>query len=122
MSKHGGGPDGKHWDSAEIRRERETTWFLEHEADLIESARQRRREVEQARQAALSRAEHEEHRGHCPNCGEKMASDRLEEIDVEKCPACEGIFFDRGELETLLLRHDSHRRGFFRKLLGLGEG
>jgi Transcription factor zinc-finger len=121
MSKHDGSSGGGHWDSAEIRRERESGWFKEHEAELIERAREKRREAERARLAAESLAERAEHRGRCPRCGERMKLDRVEEIDVEKCPACEGIFFERGELETLLLRHDSHRRGFFRKLLGLGD-
>ena len=47
-----------------------------------------------------------------------MRRDQIEDIEVEKCPACQGIFFRRGELEEVLLRHDAHRRGFFRQLLG----
>jgi hypothetical protein len=47
--------DGMHWDTEELRREREDGWFVENEAKL-------------------------------------------------------------------LVRHDAHRRGFFRKLLGFGEG
>ncbi len=121
MTKHDGSSDGEHFDAAEIRRERESGWFRQHEAELIEQARERRRAAETVRQAALTEADRADHRGRCPHCGEKMGHDRLEEIEVAKCPSCGGIFFDRGELETLLLRHDGHRRGFFRKLLGLGE-
>jgi Zn-finger nucleic acid-binding protein len=51
-----------------------------------------------------------------------MQTQSIEGVEVEKCPQCEGIFFDRGELETLLLKHDAHRRGFFRRLLGFHGG
>jgi hypothetical protein len=107
-----------HWDSAEIRREREFGWFRQHEAEMMEEARRRRLEANRARQDAASEADRAEHRGRCPKCGDRMTGDLIEEIAVERCPSCEGMFFDRGELETLLLRHDGHRRGFFRRLLG----
>ena len=113
-------PDGSHWDGAALRQEREDGWFREHEAEMIETARRRRAEAAPAvrrqteEESALSR--------HCPNDGAAMARDRIEEIEVDRCGTCGGIFFDRGELETLLLRHDGHRRGFFRKLLGFEEG
>src|SRR5579864_1158838 len=112
---------GMHFDTDEIRREREYAWFQAHEKDLIESARRRREEAEAARKQVEAQSERAAHLGHCPKCGAKLGTDRIEEIDVERCPSCDGIFFDRGELETLLLRHDAHRRGFFRKLLGFPE-
>jgi CRISPR/Cas system-associated protein Cas10 (large subunit of type III CRISPR-Cas system) len=109
------------WDTGEIRREREEGWFREHEAELIAAARRRRAEAERERQAARDAQARVSHLRHCPHCGAEMIEDRIEEIAVEECPSCEGIFFHRGELETLLLRHDAHRRGFFRKLLGFEE-
>jgi Zn-finger nucleic acid-binding protein len=109
---------GTHWDTAELRREREYGWFRQHEAELIEQARRRRAEAEALRKASEEQQIREAHRSRCPKCGAAMSTNRIEEIEVDKCPSCEGIFFDRGELETLLLRHDAHRRGFFRKLLG----
>lgn len=111
---------GEHWDPAEIRREREFAWFREHEAEMIESARRRRIEAEQARARGVAGSPSAGRSAArlCPNCSRPMGKERLEEIEVEKCPSCDGIFFDRGELESLLLRHDEHRRGFFRRLLG----
>jgi Zn-finger nucleic acid-binding protein len=50
-----------------------------------------------------------------------MGVESISGIEVEKCSSCEGIFFDRGELEQLLVKHDSERRGFFRRLLGFAE-
>jgi hypothetical protein len=106
------------WDSDEIRKEREYGWFREHEKELLENARRKRIEAEQARAAAAAAAEWAAQSGRCPRCGASMATTRIEDVEVDKCPSCEGIFFDRGELETVLLRHDAHRRGFFRRLLG----
>lgn len=111
--------DGKHWDPAEIRQEREFGWFREHEAELIENARRRRIEAEEARRRIEAKGTAPAPSARlCPNCARAMAADRIEGVEVEKCPSCEGFFFDRGELETVLLRHDAHRRGFFRRLLG----
>jgi len=109
---------GLRWDTAEIRREREFGWFRQHEAELIEEARRRRREA-QARESAARMAKlRADEPWRCPRCRTEMQRDRIEDIEVEKCPSCQGIFFRRGELEEVLLRHDAHRRGFFRQLLG----
>src|SRR5215470_14120633 len=112
------GSDGSHWDTEELRREREEGWFRANEAKLIEQARQKRLEAERRRQSEEADTQQVLHWKKCPKCGTDMQTDRIEDVDVEKCSTCEGIFFDRGELETLLLKHDRHRRGFFRRLLG----
>lgn len=109
---------GMRWDTAEIRNEREEGWFRQHEAELIDAARRRRAEAERLRAELQAPAPQSQESRRCPHCGAGMAAHRIEDVAVEKCPSCEGIFFDRGELEQLLLRHDAHRRGFFRKLLG----
>src|SRR5262245_60775320 len=101
--------DGSHWDSDDIRREREEGWFRQNEAKMIEEARARRRAAEQARLAAGAKVEKALHWNKCPRCGNELATQKIEDVEIDKCPVCEGIFFDRGELETLLLRHDRHR-------------
>lgn len=109
---------GMRWNTEEMRREREDVWFAENETQMIEAARTRRGEAERKRRSSESEELRRLHFRRCPKCGEGMTPAAVEEIEVEKCSACEGIFFDRGELEEALIRHDSHRRGFFRKLLG----
>ena len=110
--------DGSHWDTAAIRQEREEGWFRAHEAELIEAARRRRAEAARVRQAADPALKQGTRPLLCPKCGSQMGADRIEDIEIDRCPTCEGIFFDRGELEQLLLHHEPRRRGFFRKLLG----
>ncbi len=111
-----------HWDTREIRRERESGWFKQNDAKLIEAARQKRLEAQKERQTAEAEERRRAHWRKCPKCGSDMALQAIEGVEVERCSSCEGIFFDRGELDLLLLKHDRHRRGFFRKLLGFHEG
>jgi len=106
------------YDSEEIRRAKEEGWFLQNEKQLIEAARQKRLEAQRALQTAEAEERRRLHWHKCPKCGSDMHTQTIEGVDVEKCSGCEGIFFDRGELESLLLKHDEHRRGFFRRLLG----
>ena len=85
---------------------------------MIEEARAKRQAAERQHQTEEADTMRVLHWKKCPKCGADMQTATIDGVDVEKCPRCEGIFFDRGELETLLLKHDTHRRGFFRRLLG----
>ena len=55
----------------------------------------------------------------CPKCGHDLQTIQLDGIDIDQCSYCEGIYFDRGELDTLLMRKTSHRFKFYRRLFGL---
>ena len=109
---------GMKWDSEAIRREREYGWFLEHEEELIKTAQAKRLEAKRARETEESEERRLLHWRRCPECGSDLHVETIEGVDAAKCSGCEGVFFNRGELERLLLRHDEHRRGFFRRLLG----
>jgi hypothetical protein len=109
------------WDTEEIRRGREDDWFRQNEQKMIEAARKRREQTEQASRSSEEDARRKLHWRKCPKCGSDMGVENISGIEIEKCSSCEGIFFDRGELEQLLLQHGSERRGFFRRLLGFAE-
>ena len=109
------------YDAEEIRKAKEDGWFRENEAAMLEAARRKREEAERVRQGAELEARRKAHWHKCPKCGADMKVEAISDVEVEKCPDCGGIFFDRGELEALILRHDSERRGFFRKLLGFSK-
>ena len=55
----------------------------------------------------------------CPKCGHEMREGLVDGVRVEHCLRCEGLFFDRGELEDLFLKKLEDRRNIFRKLLGI---
>ena len=40
----------------------------------------------------------------CPKCHVAMSSTFVAGISIEKCPQCEGTFFDKGEVERLVRR------------------
>jgi len=104
----------------------EDAYFQEQERKLIEKLRTERelriRDEEVQEKAAEREKLKKLHWMSCPKCGHGMAERELSGIQVDVCSHCEGIFFDRGELEDLFLKQQTKQRtGFFRKILGLGE-
>ena len=49
----------------------------------------------------------DEHHMHCPKCGMKMHVVHVNDVEVDKCFACGGLFFDDGELEKISGREGS---------------
>ncbi len=108
----------KHGDSR-----REDQWFLENEKRLLEQARvlrekrtaeKREREVADERRRLC-----ELHHMRCPKCGHEMREEELETVRVDRCTFCEGIYFDAGELDHVVLKKEQNSKGFFRKLIGI---
>lgn len=101
----------------------EDDWFRRNEKELLETARAARLKREQER-AAKEKAEETKrlkdlHFMKCPKCGHDMKEETLENVSIDRCTHCEGIFFDAGELEQIFAKKDEQRRGFFRKLIKL---
>jgi uncharacterized protein len=100
---------------------REDEWFLRNEQQLLEAARTARLKREQER-VAKEKAEETKrlkdlHFMKCSKCGHDMKEEKLENVTVERCTHCEGIFFDAGELEAVFRQQAEQRRSFFRKLV-----
>jgi hypothetical protein len=101
----------------------EAQWFYEREREIIEEQHRER----EKRLAELLKAEEDErtiklreaHWLKCPKCGHDMKSLQLEGIELEQCTFCEGIYFDRGELDSFLMRRTAQRFKFYRRLFGL---
>lgn len=91
----------------------EEEYFYKKNQELIEKNRARL-DTKRAEQAS-----HEDHAAHwlkCPKCGGQMAETELAHIKVEKCEKCEGVYFDKGEIETLL--NSDGRKNFLEALKG----
>lgn len=101
----------------------ENQWFLENERHLLEQARlqhQQRLEAYQHEHAAAEREQRRKtHWMKCPKCGSDMREEHLEGIEVDRCTVCNGLYFDEGELETLLMGKQEGRFRFYRRLFGL---
>jgi hypothetical protein len=104
-------------------RGREDDWFRQNEKELLETAR-KAREKREAERVAREKADETKrlkdlHFMKCPKCGHDMKEEPVEGVSADRCSHCEGIFFDAGELEQILLQKEEQRRGFFRKLVKL---
>jgi predicted Zn-ribbon and HTH transcriptional regulator len=100
---------------------REDEWFLRNEKQLLDTARAARLKRE-AERAAREKADEtkrlkELHSMKCPKCGHDMKEEKLENVSVDRCTHCEGIFFDAGELEQVFRQQAEQRRSFFQKLV-----
>jgi uncharacterized protein len=104
-------------------RRRADEWFRENEQQLLEAARVAREKREKARAEQEAAGERERlkqlHFMKCPKCGHDMRGETLEGVTVERCTFCEGIYFDAGELDSVLLKKGEERKGFFRRLVGM---
>ncbi len=107
----------------DISHSKENQWFLENERTLLELARKEREKRLEAYRIECEKAEREKRRlAHwkkCPQCGMDMKAEQLDGIEVDRCTICAGVFFDHGELESLLMRKTENRFPFFRRLFGL---
>jgi Zn-finger nucleic acid-binding protein len=95
----------------------EDEWFAKNERTLIEELKRERgrreQRVAEALQKEEGRKQKELHWMKCPECGSDMHEEPLaEKIMVDRCKLCGGIFFDRGELEDILLKPLEKRKSF----------
>ena len=76
----------------------EEEYFARQEAE-------RRRKLAQDRQANLAAEEKESARAlhfmKCPKCGMQLEDIAFGDVRVDRCFSCEGIWLDKGELETM---------------------
>ena len=101
----------------------ENNWFRSNEKVMLEQAsalrkKKMREAAAKCEQETLDQLR-EAHWLKCPKCGHDMETVTLKKIEVETCTFCKGIYFDRSEIETLLLRKTSRRFSFYRKFFGL---
>ena len=79
--------------------DKEEEYFYRQNKALIEA---RRAELDAKREAKKAHELKEKHWMRCPKCGHEMEEIEMAGLKVDRCPECEGIFFDAGELEILL--------------------
>lgn len=87
----------------------EEEYFAKREAELLKKRRD-------AQTRAAADAERRRHFMKCPKCGADLTTENYEGVQVDRCPECEGAWFDAGEAARLLQR-DAGVRGIFRSIL-----
>lgn len=75
----------------------EEEYFHRKEQEALEKTRQRfaAEEPECQQEVSLLR---------CPKCGEQLEESTFQEIQVDRCTGCQGVWLDAGELERLTAR------------------
>jgi hypothetical protein len=95
----------------EKEKAEEDRYFAQRDKELLEKLKQRQAEPQEAEQALMR----------CPKCGAKLNTIKHHDVTVEECPACQGMWLDRGELEILAQRENEGwlsrlvRRGVLRQ-------
>ena len=83
---------------------------------------ERRRELAHKRQKETQEAEREQQRAlhfmKCPKCGMPLEEISFVDVRVDKCFNCEGMWLDKGELESI----QAKGIGFFGRLLKAFQG
>ena len=93
----------------------EEEYFTRREAELL-------RQRKEAAQGAAIDAERRTHYMKCPKCGYDLVTGAFEGVEIDQCTNCHGIWFDKGEAESLLARDSGSAIGSVLKNLlgGLG--
>ena len=96
---------------SESKRVSEEEYFYKANQELIE---ERRKKLDRERRELEMDRSKEPYWMRCPKCGVTMQEAYLSGILVDQCGGCGRLFFDNGELETLLEAEE--RKGFFHSL------
>lgn len=92
----------------DAERAREDEYFARRDRELIEKARGQKGEEAEATLREITRMR-------CPKDGRPLDSIKLRGVNVERCPACDGVWLDRGELEAIA---GTESTGWIARLLG----
>lgn len=89
----------------------EEEYFARIEAERL---KERRAAAEQAAAAA----DRKQHLMKCPKCGAGLVTEEYQNIQVDRCPECDGVWFDAGEVEQVLQQQEAGGvGGLFRAIM-----
>ena len=99
--------------SARTGYSHEDDYFKKQELELLQKKRvqldEARKQLAQAHPAGESWMK-------CPKCGGQMSEVRLDNVMVDTCGQCQGVYFDRGELDLLI--QGKQGSGLLKRLFG----
>jgi hypothetical protein len=81
-------------------------------------ARLEREKLDRQRAAALKAAAASERKSHymkCPKDGNDLSSKSFHGVQIERCPYCNGIWLDAGEIDAVVAHED---KGLLGRVLG----
>jgi acetyl-CoA carboxylase beta subunit len=93
--------------------DKEDEYFLTIDQDKII---QMRSELDKKRSEAAKQQRKETHWMKCPKCGTNLAEINYQNVMIDTCSECKGIWLDQGELELLVKGQAKVTKSFFQKL------
>jgi uncharacterized protein len=96
----------------ERRRGLEEEYFHRKNKEAIEKLREKMRVAQEAKAAGMSSMK-------CPRCGGDLKETKFDEVSIDTCEKCAGVWLDSGELEQLITREGGG--GFFGRLWNKAE-
>jgi hypothetical protein len=73
----------------------EEDYFTKRDLELLQK---KRNELEEQ----ANREERQQHFMKCPKCGASLRPEEFHGITVDRCPECNGIWLDSGEIDSLM--------------------
>jgi hypothetical protein len=99
----------------DVERAREDMYFAQKDRELI--ARLCEQDQQQLERAVLELC-----RMRCPKCGRKLEEILYQQVRIDRCTGCGGVWLDPGELDTLAPEaHTSRLSELLSRLAGRGE-
>lgn len=92
----------------------EDEFFAKQSAELVGKAREK--QLEEAR-----KAERASHRMKCPKCGGDLVEEDYKGVLIDRCPDCNGLWFDAGEVEKMSeVEEHGFVTGMFKSVFRIG--
>ena len=102
----------KIWDEREKSLENE--YFRRKEQELVEKLRAKRAEEKEREKAETSAIR-------CPRCDATLVEVTFEDVQIDRCNQCNGVWLDSGELELLSLKQEQSQGWMNRLRKSLAE-
>ena len=93
----------------ERRKGLEEEYFHRKNQEAIEKMRAKMKVAEEAKAAGISSMQ-------CPRCDGSLTESKFEEVLIDTCDKCGGVWLDSGELDQLTRKESGG--GWFSRLLG----
>ena len=93
------------------RRGLEEDYFRRKDQEAIEKLREKMKVAEEAKAAGTSSMK-------CPRCDGSLMESTFEEVQIDTCEKCGGVWLDSGELQQLTQKEKS---GWFGRLWQSGD-
>ena len=95
--------------------EREDEYFLRMDAERIAELRDN---LDKRREEGAKRMRKEAHWMKCPKCGGDLQEINYQNVMIDTCTECKGVWLDHGELELLAKGQAKVTKGFLSKIFG----